>query len=540
MKLSTSVSVLLTGVMTQIGFQSILRVGKLLCCGGVVLGTVALPLSLEAQRVVRIPPAESQPPKAYRAPSATKTSGEDTGFIVDEGIIMRKSQERTPPPPTNLTVMYKLRYGETLRYIMPDGESVDFEQWQSFKNDSSSLIHHANTRLRDGNNYQAAVSDLASQYFDPLAIPLLYMTGDYDFVLTDNEVKNLRQYILDGGTILFNAARGQDEFSNAVVREMQRVLPNKQFMQIGDDHPILNGSRRIGKVSMYRAGRIYPQEPRIYSIDIGTRAAAILVPAGMGAGWGGNKMDDLGTHLSAGDAISIGVNIVGYALSNTEYGRFLAQPFEEYEGTTRKGDVFRFVLARYGGSWHLNPGLETTVPHALHSMARLDVDYAPHYVDLDDSWGLKKEPLVFMTGHYDFQFSEDELGSLRDYLMRGGMLVSVGGAGFNAYNQAFAREIRRVLPEAQLFPIPPTHPLFSSSWGEINKVTYTSAAKRNNPSLDRPMFYGIFLENRLAVLFSPFDLFSEMNRESNKYSRGVVYDDALKLLLNTVFYALDN
>src|SRR5690606_1798172 len=124
---------------------------------------------------------------------------------------------------------------------------------------SSTLMRHVNERLKDGNNYQTSVSDLDSQYFDPLAIPLLYMTGDYDFVLTENEVKNLRQYILDGGTILFNASRGQDEFSQAVIREMQRALPNKQFMQIGDDHPILNGSRRIGKVSMFRAGRLYPQ-----------------------------------------------------------------------------------------------------------------------------------------------------------------------------------------------------------------------------------------------------------------------------------------
>jgi hypothetical protein len=537
MKLSTSVFVPFIDRMTQTTFQSVSRWGKLLC---IVCAALGATLSLNAQRVVKIPPAESPPPKARKSPAATRSSGEDTGFIVDMGIIMRKTQERTPPPPTNLTVMYKLRYGEVLRYVMPNGETMDFEQWQSFKNDTQKLMTQVNERLKDGNNYQASVADLASQYFDPLAIPLLYMTGDYDFVLTDEEVKNLRQYILDGGTILFNAARGQDEFSNAVVREMQRVLPNKQFMQIGDDHPILNGSRRIGKVSMYRAGRIYPQEPRVYTIDIGTRAAAILVPAGMGAGWGDNGMDQLGTHMAPGDAVSLGVNIVGYALSNTEYGRFLAQPFDEYEGTTRKGDVFRFVLARYAGSWHLNPGLETTIPHALHSMAKLDVDYAPRYVDLDDVNGLKREPLIFMTGHYDFQLTEDEVKNLRDYLSRGGLLVAVSGAGFNAFNQAFAREIMRVLPDAQLFPLPPTHPLFNSSWEEINKVNYTSAAKRNNPSLDRPMFYGIFIENRLAVLFSPFDLFSEMNRESNKYARGVVYEDALKLLLNTVFYALDN
>ncbi len=500
----------------------------------------------DAQRRVHIPPAESPPPPAHKSPAETKTSGEDTGFIVDEGIIMRKSQNRTPPPPTNLTVLYKLRYGEKLVYVGPDGKAQEFEQWHSFRDDISRLMGHVNNRLRDGNNYQSAVADLNAQHFDPLAIPLLYMAGDYDFVFTDSELKNLRQYILDGGTILFNAARGHQEFTLAVVREMRRIFPTKSFMRLAEDHPLFNGSQRIRRIAVQVSGGVFAQEPEVYSIDIGTRAAVILVPAGMGAAWSAPSnwginpsMGPLGTHILGNDAISLGVNIVGYALSNTEYGRFLAQPFAEYEGATRKGDVFRFVMARYQGSWHLNPGIESNLPHAIHSMTRLDVDYSPHYVDLGER-NLHTTPLVFMTGHYDFAFTEAEIANLRDYCSRGGLLVSVSGAGFSPYNHAFAREIARVFPDSQLLPIPPTHPMFSSSWGNVEKVTYTSAAMRNEPTLDRPVFYGIFNDNRLVVLFTPYDLFSEANREGNKYARGVVYDDALKILLNMVFYALDH
>ena len=126
---------------------------------------------------------------------------------------MRKTQDRTPPPPTNLTVIYKVEYGETLEYKHPDGTVQKFEQWKSYPNDASNLVTLTNERLADGNNYQYATKPLASPGFDPVDIPILYMTGDYDFAFKTAEVENLRKFLTGGGTIIFNAARGRDEYS---------------------------------------------------------------------------------------------------------------------------------------------------------------------------------------------------------------------------------------------------------------------------------------------------------------------------------------
>src|SRR5437660_8539648 len=92
-----------------------------------------------AQRTVTFPPAESPPPPAVKAPPKTQASGEDTGVIPDAGPSQRKTQDRTPPPPTNLTVMYKVEYGTTLEYKHPDGTVQKFEQWKSFPADGSNL-----------------------------------------------------------------------------------------------------------------------------------------------------------------------------------------------------------------------------------------------------------------------------------------------------------------------------------------------------------------------------------------------------------------
>jgi hypothetical protein len=500
----------------------------------------AQPSPLAAQtRAVNFPPAESKPPPPAKSPPKTQSSGEDTGILPDAGPTMRKTQDRAPPPPTNLTVMYKLEYGTTLEYVHEDGTVQKFEQWKSYPNDGSTLMSNVNRRLADGNNYQYATKKLASDGFDPVDIPLLFMAGDYDFTLTDAEVENLRKFIHDGGTILFNAARGRDEFTQAVVREMGKVFPQKRFMKLPLDHPVFNARYRIQQLMTMVSGVQFMRPPEVYSIDIGTRAAAILVPTGMGAAWSGDKYHPQGKHLVGESATRLGTNLVGYVLGSTEYGRFLAQQFPEYDGRTAKGDIFRFAAVEYSGSWNVNPALQNSVLQGLKDNTGIDVDYAPEAVPLDDA-GLGNFPLVWMTGHYDFQFTPEEAASLARYLKQGGMLVATSAAGLKPFDAALRREMKKVLPEAEFVKLPPTHPLFVGGWNAVEKIAYTPAALREDPSLEYPEFYGLFVAGRLAVVYTPLDLMSGVNRESNAYAKGVSSDDALRLVTNIITYVLSN
>lgn len=501
---------------------------------------LALPADAFAQRRrVTFPPAESPPPPAAKPPEKTQTSAEETDVLPGAGLSMRKTQERTPPPPTNLTIMYKVVYGETLEYVHPDGTVQKFEQWKSFDGDAHTLVNSTNHRLADGNNYQYAVKPLASPGFDPVDIPILFMAGDYDFVLRPAEVENLRTFITSGGTIIFNAARGRDEFSDAVVREMGRVFPTKKMTRLSPDHPVFNSRYRINQVLTLADGVQLQQAPEVYSIDIGTRAAAILVPGGMGASWQGVPHHPAGRHIVGESATRLGVNLIAYVLGSTEYGKFLAQEFPVYAGKTRPGDVLRFPLVRYAGSWDDNPAIQNTALQSLHDMTGVHVDYTPVSIALDDP-ALGNHPLVFMSGHHEFRLSREEAAGLSRYLHRGGMLVATASAGLKPFDVAFRREIKRLFPKADLVKLPPSHPVFVSGWSSVERVAYTPAALRDNPTLEHPEFWGLFIDDRLAVLYSPWDLLSGVNRESNAYAKGIAPDDAVRVLNNLVTHALTN
>jgi hypothetical protein len=505
---------------------------------GALILAVVMPTAT-AQRVVNFPPAEAPPPPPVKAPPRTQAAGEETDIIPSPGPAMRKTQHRSPPPPTNLAVIYKVEYGGTLQYKHANGVVQTFEQWKSYPNDADNLVSLTNERLADGNNYKYATKPLASPGFDPVDIPILYMTGDYDFELKPAEVDNVRKFLTGGGTIIFNAARGREEYSRAVVREMRKVFPQKSFMRIPLDHPIFNARYRLQQVMMLIGGVQVSRTPEIYTIDIGTRAAAILVPGGLGASLSNSEYHPDGRHIVGESAKRLGVNLVAYMLGSTEYGRFLAQEFPLYRGQTRAGDVLRFAAVRYSGSWDLNPAVQNSLFAGVKDNTGIDVELTPHHLTLDDK-DLGHFPLLFMTGHYDFELSEAEAAGLARYLERGGLLVATAGAGLKPFDSAFKRELKKAISGAELVKLPPSHPLFLGGWGPIDRVTYTPTALRDNPTLEAPEFYGYFVDGRLAVLYSPYDLMSGVNRESNAYAKGVVDTDALRLAINTITYALSH
>jgi hypothetical protein len=489
------------------------------------------------QRTVSFPPAESPPPPPAQPPPKTQSAGEETDLFEDYGPAMRKNQVRTPPPPTNLTVIYKVEYGETLQYKHADGTIQKFEQWKSYPNDAFNLVTTTNARLADGNNYQYATKPLASPGFDPVDIPILYMAGDYDFILKDAEVQNLRKFIAQGGTIIFNAARGRPEFSRAVIREMGKVFPRKPFMPAPLDHAIFNARYRLRQVTMMINGVQSIRPPEVYTLDIGTRAAAILVPGGLGAALSASELHPDGIHIVGESATRLGVNLVAYMLGSTEYGRFLAQDFPLYTGKTRSGDVVRYASVRYSGSWDVYPALQNSLLGGLKENTKIDVDFRPRSVSLDDKQ-IGQFPLLFMTGHYDFRLTDAEAIGLAKYLERGGLLVATSAAGLKPFDKAFRRELKKAIPDAELIKLPPSHPLFTAGWNSIDKVAYSAAALRDNPTLDGPELYGYFINNRLAVIFSPHDLMDGVNRESNAYSKGLVDTDAMRMALNIITYSM--
>lgn len=65
--------------------------------------------------------------------------------------------------------------------------------------------------------------------------PFIHITGHGNIVFNDTEINNLRKYLLGGGFLHIDDNYGLDQY---IRREMKRVFPELDFIEISKDHPI--------------------------------------------------------------------------------------------------------------------------------------------------------------------------------------------------------------------------------------------------------------------------------------------------------------
>ena len=72
--------------------------------------------------------------------------------------------------------------------------------------------------------------------------PFVYLTGHKDFRLKDQEVKNLRDYLMLGGAIWADSALAghRSRFDVAFRREMKRVFPDRDFAPVKLNHDLFD------------------------------------------------------------------------------------------------------------------------------------------------------------------------------------------------------------------------------------------------------------------------------------------------------------
>ena len=109
-----------------------------------------------------------------------------------------------------------------------------------------------------------------------------------------------------------------------------------------------------------------------------------------------------------------------------------------------------------GGDWYANP---SSLPNLLTRIARdtrLPVA-ARQAVVTPLSPDLHDYPFLYMTGHGNVSFSDEELRALRGYLLSGGFLHADDNYGMN---ESFRREVKRIFPDKELVPVPLDHPVY--------------------------------------------------------------------------------
>jgi hypothetical protein len=146
-----------------------------------------------------------------------------------------------------------------------------------------------------------------------------------------------------------------------------------------------------------------------------------------------------------------------------------------------------------GGDWYANPSSLPNLLAAVRARTTLRVAAEEKVVTLNDDelWNV---PYLYMTGHGNVRWSNQDLRVLRRYLEQGGFLHADDNYGMDA---SIRRELGRLFPDRKLVEVPLDHPVYHLIYDfprGIPKIHVHDGKPAQG--------FGIFLDERLVVYYS--------------------------------------
>jgi hypothetical protein len=433
----------------------------------------------------------------------------------------RRTEKKKPPTPPVVVTKIKT-------------DTVN--DWATDQNDINNLLIWMESKLKVNFTYEE--KKFSELKLDAERLPMIYRTGHNAFTLSTTERNAIREYVLNGGFIVFDTCCGKKEFADSVRKEMAAIFPERPLQVLPPDHPLYRCYYDVSLVRYSPAtGISQPAPPPLEGIDIGCRTGVVFSPIDLSCGW------DMHTHQAcagvyAEDSLKLGANLIAYATSTKAMAVSLAESRIYVDRDNSKADKFRIGQVMHTGQWDSDPAGLSTLLDTVSGTTSLKVSFATHPLKLD-SRDLSTFPFIYMTGHNDFRLTDAEVAALREYLKAGGFLMADACCGRKAFDVAFRREMKRVFADRDLQPIPTSHPIFSIRH-PIRSVNYSQAAVvqrgANNPGV--PALEGITINNELAVIYSPFDMGCGWEFKPHPYGIGYESRDAVALGVNIVMYAV--
>ena len=165
----------------------------------------------------------------------------------------------------------------------------------------------ANTNIKVNAEYKFV--DIASD--EIFSYPFLFLTGHGNIVLSTDEAKRLKTYLENGGFLYIDDDYGMDK---AIRREMKKVFPGNDFIEVPFSHKIFNIFYKFEN-GIPKTHEHDKNAPQTFGIFLGDRLSVLYTfESNPSDGW-----VDPEVHNDPKDkreeALNFGANIIIYALS---------------------------------------------------------------------------------------------------------------------------------------------------------------------------------------------------------------------------------
>ncbi|QYA26402.1 DUF4159 domain-containing protein [Gramella sp. MT6] len=182
--------------------------------------------------------------------------------------------------------------------------------WYSNPTALPNLIKFCNSNINTSINEKTETVEPGST--DIFQFPFVHMTGHGNVVFSDDEIENLRNYLISGGFLHIDDNYGMNKY---IRTEIKKLFPEKELTEVPTDHEIFSSAFDFpnGLPKIHEHDALPPQAFGIFEDD--RLVLLFTFESDLGDGWESPEVHNDPEEVRL-KALKMGANIIKYAFEN--------------------------------------------------------------------------------------------------------------------------------------------------------------------------------------------------------------------------------
>lgn len=417
------------------------------------------------------------------------------GLWRDEGVVGRDRMPDTIP--TSMSLLY---LSDALQPAAISKLQLGNGAWNNRPSDLRNFLAYASDVYEVKTGWQIIEPD--AKLVELQDTPLLFITTDRDFELSEQEVSRLRSFVDAGGMLVTNAEAGQSEV-RAFLKLYRDLFPDivaderndLPLAEASPDHPIFDVHQPVRGLN------------NVLVVENGVRTLAVHFPRDIGSDLQENR------RLRS-PSFPVLSNLYLYAVGANPRQQRLVNRIVTPKPDVAVRDEVTAARVRHEGRFNPEPFFRSQ----LVGVARNELGIALS-LETRDAGEIGDADIAFLTttGENSDPLSDGQASAIRKYLRNGGTLWLDAAGGSAAAIQTAQTMARDILPDARLAPLPGNHPVITGVLDDKGRlvrgydnyrIRYRTFTLQTMKPTSRPRLQALFLDDRPAIIFSEEDLTS--------------------------------
>jgi hypothetical protein len=358
--------------------------------------------------------------------------------------------------------------------------------WNNRPHDIWNFVDYISDLYEVSTSWQ--IFELDQPVYELIETPILYMSTDGRYELSEKQLNNVRQYIQAGGLLVINHDEATPDAGRSTKEMLAKLYPGKDPARLDKEHPFYTLHQPVGPGLAMNV------------IDNGIRPLVV------------HFQRDIGSGLQSNDQVR-GANAESFrALSNiylycTGMNPRRLRLKNNYVPRIAGSAAVKLSAARikHSGNWDPEPLAMVQLSNIVANRGSIDLQ-----VQNVTPAELSQQRIAFLSTTGDGDLTDNEAAAVRRWVESGGTLW-IDAAGGSAQASKKAHDLyAKIVPNVQPAPIGSLDPIISGeklTGGTDNRrVRFRNYALKTMGPVNAPKLQCAVLNDRVAVVLSGEDL----------------------------------